>query len=162
MADSSFDIVSKIDRAELDNAINQASRELDTRFDFKGTGTKLEIAGDVIKIESETEERAKAALDVFKEKLIKRGISLKSFKADDPRASGKIYKITGNFNSGISQENAKKLAKIIRDEGPKTIKTQIMGETLRVTSKSRDDLQIVMRLVEKSELDFATQFTNFR
>jgi len=87
---------------------------------------------------------------------------LKSFKADDPRGSGKIYKITGNFNSGISQENAKKLAKIIRDEGPKTIKTQIMGETLRVTSKSRDDLQIVMRLVEKTELDFATQFTNFR
>jgi uncharacterized protein YajQ (UPF0234 family) len=115
-----------------------------------------------VEIESSTEERAKAALDVFKEKLIKRSISLKSFKADDPRASGKIYKITGNFNSGISQENAKKLAKIIRDEGPKTIKTQIMGETLRVTSKSRDDLQIVMRLVEKAELDFATQFTNFR
>jgi uncharacterized protein YajQ (UPF0234 family) len=115
-----------------------------------------------VEIESSTEERAKAALDVFKEKLIKRSISLKSFKADDPRGSGKIYKITGNFNSGISQENAKKLAKIIRDEGPKTIKTQIMGETLRVTSKSRDDLQIVMRLVEKTELDFATQFTNFR
>ena len=163
MADNSFDIVSKIDRQEADNALNQASKELSQRFDFKNTETEIKWLNELsVEIESSTEERAKAALDVFKEKLIKRSISLKSFKADDPRGSGKIYIITGNFNSGISQENAKKLAKIIRDEGPKTIKTQIMGETLRVTSKSRDDLQIVMRLVEKAELDFATQFTNFR
>jgi uncharacterized protein YajQ (UPF0234 family) len=163
MADNSFDIVSKIDRQEADNALNQASKELSQRFDFKNTETEIKWLNELsVEIESSTEERAKAALDVFKEKLIKRSISLKSFKADDPRGSGKIYKITGNFNSGISQENAKKLAKIIRDEGPKAIKTQIMGETLRVTSKSRDDLQIVMRLVEKTELDFATQFTNFR
>ena len=158
-----MDIVSKVDRQEADNALSQAAKEIATRFDFKGTETTIEWKGELgIEISSSTEDRAKAALDVFKEKLIKRSISLKSFKADDPRGSGKIYKITGNFNSGISQENAKKLAKIIRDEGPKTIKTQIMGETLRVTSKSRDDLQIVMRLVEKTELDFATQFTNFR
>ena len=163
MADNSFDIVSKIDRQEADNALNQASKELSQRFDFKNTETEIKWLNELsVEIESSTEERAKAALDVFKEKLIKRSISLKSFKAEDPRGSGKIYKITGNFNSGISQENAKKLAKIIRDEGPKTIKTQIMGETLRVISKSRYDLQIVMRLVEKTELDFATQFTNFR
>ncbi len=131
MADNSFDIVSKIDRQEADNALNQASKELSQRFDFKNTETEIKWLNELsVEIKSSTEERAKAALDVFKEKLIKRSISLKSFKADDPRGSGKIYKITGNFNSGISQENAKKLAKIIRDEGPKTIKTQIMGETL--------------------------------
>ena len=159
MADNSFDIVSKIDRQEADNALNQASKELSQRFDFKNTETEIKWLNELsVEIESSTEERAKAALDVFKEKLIKRSISLKSFKADDPRASGKTYKITGNFNSGISQENAKKLSKIIRDEGPKTIKTQIMGETLRVTSKSRDDLQAVMRLVEKSSEDVLNNF----
>jgi len=93
MADSSFDIVSKIDRAELDNAINQASRELDTRFDFKGTGTKFEMSGDVIKIESETEERAKAALEVLKEKMIKRNVSLKHIDPSEPQQSGKLTKI---------------------------------------------------------------------
>ena len=84
MADSSFDIVSKIDRAELDNAVNQASRELDTRFDFKGTGTSIEMSGDVIKIESGTEERAKAALEVLKEKMIKRNVSLKHLDPSEP------------------------------------------------------------------------------
>lgn len=112
MAENSFDIVSKIDRQEADNALNQASKELSQRFDFKNTETEIKWLNELsVEIESSTEERAKAALDVFKEKLIKRTISLKSFKADDPRASGKIYKITGNFNSGISQENAKSYQK---------------------------------------------------
>ncbi|MFM1825397.1 MAG: hypothetical protein RLZZ37_32 [Actinomycetota bacterium] len=163
MADNSFDIVSKIDRQEADNALNQASKELSQRFDFKNTQTEIKWSGELaVELSSSTEERCKAALEVFKEKLIKRGISLKSFKPNDPQASGKTYKIIGNFNSGISQENAKKLTKLIKDEGPKSVKTQIMGDLLRVTSKSRDDLQSVMRLVEKSNLDFATQFTNYR
>ena len=163
MADSSFDIVSKIDRQEADNALNQAAKELSQRFDFTNTGTSIEWKGELaIEITSGTEERAAAALEVFKEKLIKRSISLKALKCDDPRSSGKEYKISATFQAGISQEQAKKLGKLIRDEGPKTVKAQVMGEELRVTSKSRDDLQTVQALVRDADLDFATQFVNYR
>ncbi len=163
MADSSFDIVSKVDRQEADNALNQAAKELSQRFDFKNTGTTIEWKGELaVEITSGTEERAKAALEVFREKIIKRGLSLKSFEADEPRSSGKEYKISGTFKAGISQEQAKKLGKLIRDEGPKSVKSQVMGEELRVTSKSRDDLQAVQALVKAADLDFAVQFDNYR
>jgi uncharacterized protein YajQ (UPF0234 family) len=163
VADSSFDIVSKVDRQEADNALQQAAKELATRFDFKGTDTVIEWKGElIVEITSSTEDRAKAALEVFREKLVKRSVSLKAFKAGDPRVSGKEYKITGDFKSGISQEQAKKINKLIKDEGPKSIKTQIMGDELRVTSKSRDDLQAVQRLLNEADLDFAVQYTNYR
>jgi uncharacterized protein YajQ (UPF0234 family) len=163
VADSSFDIVSKVDRQEVDNALNQAAKELAQRFDFKNTGTSIEWKGELAcEITSSTEERASAALEVFRDKLVKRQISLKSLTAEDPRASGKEYKIACAFAAGISQEQAKKLAKLIRDEGPKSVKTQVMGEELRVTSKSRDDLQAVQALVREADLDFATQFVNYR
>jgi uncharacterized protein YajQ (UPF0234 family) len=163
MADSSFDIVSRVDRQEADNALNQAAKELAQRFDFKNTGTTIEWKGELaVEITSGTEERAKAALEVFREKIIKRGLSLKSFEAEDPRSSGKEYKISGTFKAGISQEQAKKLGKLIRDEGPKSVKTQVMGEELRITSKSRDDLQAVQALVKGADLDFAVQFDNYR
>jgi uncharacterized protein YajQ (UPF0234 family) len=163
MADSSFDIVSKIDRQEADNALNQAAKELATRFDFKNTGTRVEWKGELaVEITSSTEERAKAALEVLRDKLVKRGISLKAFEAGDPRQSGKESKIAGTFKAGISQEQAKKLSKLIRDEGPKSAKTQIMGDELRVSSKSRDDLQAVIALVKAADLDFAVQFDNYR
>jgi uncharacterized protein YajQ (UPF0234 family) len=163
MADSSFDIVSKVDHQEADNALNQAAKELTQRFDFKNTGTTIEWKGELgVEITSGTEERAKAALDVFQEKLVKRGLSLKSFEAGEPRSSGKEYKINGTFKAGISQEQAKKIGKLIRDEGPKSIKTQVMGEELRVSSKSRDDLQEVIALVKGADLDFAVQFDNYR
>ena len=162
MADSSFDITSKIDRMELDNAINQAIREIDTRFDFKNTGSSIELKGEVINIEADTEERAKAALDVVKDKMVKRGVSLKHLDAGAPQLSGKIYKIAAPLKEGISTENAKKVAKFLRDEGPKSLKTQIQGDELRVTSKSRDDLQTAMALVKDGAWDFAVKFTNFR
>jgi uncharacterized protein YajQ (UPF0234 family) len=163
MADSSFDIVSKVDRQEVDNALNQAAKELSQRFDFKNTGSTIEWKGELaLEISSSTEERAKAALDVFKDKLVKRHISLKALDASEPRASGKEYKIGATLTAGISQEQAKKLGKLIRDEGPKSVKTQVMGEELRVTSKSRDDLQAVQALVREADLDFATQFVNYR
>ena len=163
MADSSFDIVSKIDRQEADNALNQAAKELATRFDFKNTGTTIEWKGELaVEITSSTEERAKAALDVFRDKLVKRSISLKAFEAGDPRQSGKESKISGTFKAGIAQDQAKKLSKLIRDEGPKSVKTQVMGDELRVTSKSRDDLQAVIALVKGADLDFAVQFDNYR
>ena len=162
MADSSFDIVSKIDRAELDNAINQAVREIDTRFDFKNTGAKIELSGDVLKIEADTEERAKAALEVVKEKMIKRSVSLKHLDAKEPELSGKIYKISAALKEGITTENAKKIAKFLKDEGPKSLKTQIQGAELRVSSKSKDDLQDAIALVKGGSWDFAVQFTNYR
>ena len=162
MADASFDVVSKIDRMELDNAINQAIREIDTRFDFKNTGSSIELKGEVINIEADTEERAKAALDVVKDKMVKRGVSLKHLDAGTPQLSGKIYKIAAPLKEGISTENAKKVAKFLRDEGPKSLKTQIQGDELRVTSKSRDDLQEAIEQIKNGKFEFAVQFVNFR
>ncbi|MEZ0092034.1 YajQ family cyclic di-GMP-binding protein [Streptacidiphilus sp. EB129] len=162
MADSSFDIVSKVERQEVDNALNQASRELATRFDFKNVGASIEWSGDKIEMKANSEDRVNAILDVFQTKLVKRGISLKSLDAGEPQLSGKEYKIFATIEEGISQENAKKVAKIIRDEGPKGVKAQVQGDELRVTSKSRDDLQAVQALVKGKDLDFAVQFVNYR
>ncbi len=160
--DSSFDIVSKIDEMEVDNAFNQAEREVETRFDFKNTGTKFERAKDKINIEADTEEKAKSALEVLKDKFVKRGVSLKHLHPSAPVLSGKIYKISCELKDGISTENAKKIAKLLRDEGPKGLKTQIQGDELRVTSKSRDDLQDAIAMVKGHDWEFAVQFTNYR
>lgn len=163
MADSSFDIVSKLDRQEADNALNQAMKEISTRYDFKNTGALLEWKGEEgIEITANAEERALAVLDVFKEKLVKRGISLKALDTGDPRQSGKDVKINGSFSQGISTEQAKKVSKLIRDEGPKGVKVQVQGDELRVTSKKRDDLQAVIALLKGADLDFAVQFVNYR
>ena len=163
MADSSFDIVSKVDRQEADNALNQAAKELSTRFDFRGTDTTIAWKGEeVVEIVSSTEERAKAAVDVFKEKLIRRDISMKAFDAGEPQASGKTYKVSGTIKEGISSENAKKITKLIRDEGPKGVKAQIQGEEIRVSSKKRDDLQEVIALLKGADLEVALQFVNYR
>ena len=115
-----------------------------------------------IEVRANSEERAKAALDVFKDKLVKRKVSLKHLETGDPAASGKEYKISGTLSQGITQENAKKIGKIIRDEGPRGIKAQIQGDELRVTSKSRDDLQAVQRLLDGKDLDVALQYVNYR
>ena len=162
MADSSFDIVSKIDQMELDNAFNQCDREIATRFDFKNTETKIEKTALKVLLESSTEERVKAALDVFKDKLIKRNVYLKHLDASEPSLSGKTYRINCEFKEGISTENAKKIAKFLKESGPKSLKTQIQGEELRVSSKSRDDLQTAIAQVKNETWEFAVQFTNFR
>ena len=153
MADSSFDIVSKIDHQEVDNALGQAAREITQRYDFKGTGAEIKWSGDqAIEISANAEERAKAVLDVFKEKLIKRNQSLKILDAGEPRQSGRDTKISIALKEGITQENAKKVGKLIRDEGPKGVKVQVQGDELRVSSKKRDDLQAVIALVKGSGL----------
>ena len=163
MADSSFDIVSKVDRQEVDNALNQAAKELATRFDFRGTDTTIAWKGEeAIELVSSTEERVKAAVDVFKEKLIRRDISMKAFDAGEPQASGKIYKVTGTLNRASTSENAKKITKLIRDEGPKGVKTQIQGEEVRRQLKKRDDLQAVQALLKGADLEVALQFVNYR
>ena len=163
MADSSFDIVNKIDRQEVDNALNQAAKEISQRYDFKNTGASIDWSGEFgIEIKANADERAWAILDVFKDKLIKRGISLKTLEDGEPRQSGKEVRLTSTITEGISQEQAKKVSKLIRDEGPKGVKVQIQGDELRVSSKKRDDLQEVIALVKAADLDFAVQFVNYR
>jgi uncharacterized protein YajQ (UPF0234 family) len=163
MADSSFDIVSKLDRQEVDNALGQAAREIATRFDFKGTGATIVWQGDhAIEITASADDRATAVLDVFKDKLIKRHQSLKILDASEPRQSGRESKISVTLKEGISSEDAKKIGKLIRDEGPKGVKAQVQGDELRVSSKKRDDLQAVQALVKAQDYDFAVQFTNYR
>ena len=163
MADSSFDVVSKVDRQEADNALNQAAKELATRFAFRGTDTRIEWSGDeALTVTSSTEERAKAAIEVFKEKLIRRDISMKAFDAGEPQASGKTFKVNGKLKQGIDSENAKKITKLIRDEGPKGVKTQIQGDEVRVSSKKKDDLQAVIAMLKQADLDVALQFVNYR
>ena len=162
MADSSFDIVSKIDRQEADNALQQARKEVEQRYDFKGTGASIEWSGESILIKANSEDRALAVLDVFQSKLIKRGISLKSLESGEPTPSGKEFRLVSTLMEAISQENAKNIGNINRDEGPKSVKSQIQGDELRVQSKSRDDLQEVIRMLKAADLDVDLQFVNFR
>ena len=166
MADSSFDIVSKIDKQEVANAVNQAAKEIGSRYDFKNVGASVELSGESIVMKANSEERTLAVLDVLQTKLVKRGVSLKTLDYGDddptPKLSGKEERLEAKLKDGISSENAKKISKIIRDEGPKSVKARIEGDELRVTSKSRDDLQEVQALLKGSDLDVALQFTNYR
>jgi cyclic-di-GMP-binding protein len=163
MADPSFDIVSKIDRQEVDNALNQAAKEVAQRFDFRGTNASIEWAGELgITVKADTEERAKAALDVLKDKLVKRSISMKALDAGEPKASGKQYIIASTLRQGIDQDHARKIAKLIKDEGPKGVQAAIQGDQLRVSGKKKDQLQDVIALLKNADLDVPLQFTNYR
>ncbi len=162
MADSSFDIVSKVDKMEAENAVNQAQKEVAQRYDFKGVGASIEWSGEKLLLKASAEERVKAVLEVLESKMIKRGIGIRSLDTGEPYASGKEFRIEVGLKNGISSDDAKKIAKIIRDEGPKSVKSQIQGDELRVTSKSRDDLQATMALLKGTDLDVALQFVNFR
>jgi uncharacterized protein YajQ (UPF0234 family) len=164
MADSSFDIVSKVDKQEVANALNQAAKEIGQRYDFKNVGAGIDWSGDNILMRANSQERCLAVYDVFQTKLVKRGVSLKSIDAGDgePKPSGKEYRLEASLKDGISQENAKKVAKLIRDEFGKTVKPVIQGDELRVSGKSRDDLQAVQQMLRGADLDVALQFVNYR
>jgi cyclic-di-GMP-binding protein len=162
MADASFDVVSQVNRQEVDNALNQAKKEIAQRFDFKNTATSLEWAGEEVVIASKTDKRALAALDVFKEKLVKRSVSLKALEAGDPRpAGGSTYRIMCGFVHGISEEKAKALAKTVRQAGLK-VQAQVQGDQLRVTGKNKDDLQKAIALLKQNDQGLPLQFTNYR
>ncbi len=160
--DSSFDVVSKIDRQEVDNALNQAAKEVAQRYDFKNTGASVAWSGETIVIAANSEERVAAVLDVLQTKLVKRGVSLKVLDTGDTQQSGKEYRQVSALKEGLDQDNAKKISKIIRDEAPKGVKAQIQGDELRVSAKSRDDLQEVIALLKGSDLEVALQFVNYR
>jgi len=163
MADQSFDVVSKVNRQEVDNALNQTAKELAQRFDFRGTNASIAWAGEqAVTLSAGTEERLKAALEVFKEKLVKRGISLKALDAGQPQAAGKTYRLSATIVQGIATEKAKAIAKKIRDEAPKGVQAQVQGDQLRVSGKKKDDLQAVIALLKQADFGIPLQFTNYR
>ncbi|MCH1882141.1 YajQ family cyclic di-GMP-binding protein [Agrococcus sp. ARC_14] len=162
MADSSFDVVSKVDKMEADNAVNQARKEVEQRYDFKGVGADVAWSGEKLLLKASSEERVKAVLDVVQTKFIKRGIDLKMLEQGDPYPSGKEFRIEIALKDGISTEDGKKVTKLLREQGPKSIKSQIQGEEVRVSSKSRDDLQAAIQLLKGADFEFDLQFVNFR
>jgi uncharacterized protein YajQ (UPF0234 family) len=159
---ASFDIVSEVDLAEVRNAVDQASREIVQRFDFKDTGTGVDLDNDLIELRSQTEERLKAALEVVKEKCVKRKVSLKAIHEGPvlPAAKGS-YRQTLNVNSGISDEKAREINKHIKTLGLK-VQTQVQGEQIRVTGKVRDDLQAVIKELKEKDFGIPLEFTNYR
>ena len=162
MADPTFDIVSKVDKMETDNALHQAQKEIAQRYDFKNVGAEVDWSGEKLLLKASSEDRVKAVLEVLEAKFIKRGVSLRSLDTGEPYPSGKEYRIDVSLKNGISSEDAKKVSKLIRDDGPKSVKAQIQGDELRVTSKSRDDLQSTMAMLKGADLDIDLQFVNFR
>ena len=163
MADSSFDIVSKVDRQEVDNALNQAAKELSQRFDFKNTSTTIEWKGELaVEITSSHRGARRRRARRVQGQAREAPALAQGARGRRPALLGQGVQDLVTFKAGINQEQAKKLGKLIRDEGPKTVKAQVMGEELRVTSKSRDDLQAVQSLVRDADLDFAVQFVNYR
>ena len=163
-SESSFDVVSKLDRQEVDNAVNQTAKEISQRYDFRGVDAGVELSGDTITLQANSAERVLAVLDVLQSRLFRRGVSLKALDTGDkePRPSGKVYKLVCPLKEGLSQEVAKKITKAIRETGPKGVKATIQGDEVRVSSKSRDDLQSVIALLKDLDVDAALQFVNYR
>ncbi|MEO7803783.1 MAG: YajQ family cyclic di-GMP-binding protein [Actinomycetota bacterium] len=162
MAQFSFDVVSEIDSHELANALDQARKEIIQRFDFKNTGTEVKHEGETIEIRANSEGRVQAALEVLKEKLVRRDVSLKSLQEGkiEPAASG-TYKQTITLVYGISDEKARTINKFIKTTGTK-VQSQIQGNQLRITSKVKDDLQTVMKAIKEEDFGVPLQFTNYR
>lgn len=163
MAEYSFDIVSEYDGAELTNALDQARREVATRFDFKDTQTSYDKKDATILIDSGSEERARAALQVLREKAARRSLSPKLFKAGDPKTVGKGRgQIEVSLNAGITDDIARDLRKRVQNVSPK-VQVRIQGDQLRVVSKDKDTLQAVIKaLREADDIPVPLQFTNYR
>lgn len=162
-SEHSFDIVSKMEMQELTNAVHQTEREIETRFDFKGSKSDLSLEKDALVITSDDDYKLNAVLDILKSKMIKRGLAVKNidYGKIEPASMGTVRQKL-SFKQGVDQENAKKINILIRDSKLK-VKSQIQGDQIRVTGKSRDDLQSVMQLLRGAEhLSLDLQFTNFK
>ncbi|MGH2673961.1 MAG: YajQ family cyclic di-GMP-binding protein [Actinomycetota bacterium] len=159
---SSFDIVSEVDLAEVTNAVDQARRELVQRFDFKNTGTSVEQDNDLIELRSSTEDRLRAAVEVLKDKMVRRQVSLKAVHEGPvlPAAKG-TYRQAVNINRGISDEKARDINKAIKALGLK-VQSQVQGDQIRVTAKAKDDLQRVIADLKERDFGIPLQFTNYR
>jgi uncharacterized protein YajQ (UPF0234 family) len=159
----SFDVVSEVDMQEVLNAVDQASRELATRFDFKDTGSSIELSGSELHLASATEQRLRAVEQVLEEKLVKRQVSLKALDRGKVEEAAKgTVRQTIKIVAGISSDNSRKINKFIKDKAPKGVQTQTQGEQVRVTGKKRDDLQAVIQVLKAEDFGIALQFTNFR
>lgn len=158
-----FDVVSEVDMQEVRNAVDQASREVSTRFDFKDTGSTIELAGSEVRLASNTEDRLRAVIQVLEEKMVKRKVSLKSLDYGKVEEASKgTVRQTITLKAGINQETAKKLNKFIKDMGLKGVQSQTQGEQLRVNGKKRDDLQAVIAALKEQDFGVPLQFNNFR
>ncbi|MDQ0494345.1 YajQ family cyclic di-GMP-binding protein [Paenibacillus brasilensis] len=161
-SENSFDIVSKMDMQELTNAVHQTEREIETRFDFKGSKSSLKLEKEALTIASEDEYKLNAVIDILQSKMVKRGLSLKNveFGKLEPASLGSVrQRLT--LKQGIDQDNAKKINILIRDSKLK-VKSQIQGDQIRVTGKNRDDLQAIIQLLRKADLPLELQFTNMK
>ncbi len=158
----SFDIVSHVEMQEVTNALDQARREIAQRFDFKDTGTSLDRDDKLIEVRSSTEDRLKAAVEVLKEKLVRREVSLKALSEGpvQPAAKGTVRQSI-HVNQGISDEKAKELTKFVKGTGLK-VQAQVQGDQVRVTGKKKDDLQAIIQAVKGRDFGIALQFVNFR
>lgn len=157
----SFDIVSEIDLVEVRNAVDNANRELTTRFDFRGVEASFELKENVVTMIADNDFQLRQMLEILRGTCVKRNVDTAAFEVKDLQHIGKIYKQAINFKQGIEQPTAKKLIKLIKDAKIK-VQASIQGEQVRVTGKKRDDLQQVMALARNAELDQPLQFTNFR
>lgn len=160
--ESSFDIVSKIDMQELKNAISQAEKEIEGRFDFKGSKSSIAMEKEELVIASDDEYKLNSVLDILQSKMVKRGISIKALDLGklEPATGGTVRQ-KAKLKQGIDQENAKKINTLIRDSKLK-VKSQIQGDQIRVTGKSRDDLQRIIQLLREADLSIELQFHNYR
>ncbi|ALA41924.1 hypothetical protein ABE82_10500 [Paenibacillus peoriae] len=161
-SENSFDIVSKMDMQELTNAVHQTEREIETRFDFKGSKSSLKLEKEALTIASEDEYKLNAVIDILQSKMAKRGLSLKNVEYGklEPASLGSVRQRL-SLKQGIDQENAKKINILIRDSKLK-VKSQIQGDQIRVTGKNRDDLQAIIQLLRKADLPLELQFTNMK
>src|ERR1700730_7895863 len=158
-----FDVVSEVDMQEVRNAIDQASREVATRFDFKDTGSSIELSDTEIRLHSSTEDRLRALLQVVEEKLVRRNVSLKALDRGKVEEAAKgTVRQTVVLQAGISADNARRINKFIKDKAPKGLSSQTHGDQLRGTGKKRDDLQTVIAVLKAEDFGIALQFTNFR
>jgi cyclic-di-GMP-binding protein len=158
-----FDVVSEVDFQEVRNAVDQASREVATRYDFKGTDSTLELSEKTIELHTESDQRLKALTQVLEEKLVKRKVSLKvlGYGKVEEASKGRVRQ-TVTLNVGINQDKAKEIGKFIKELGLKGVSHQIQGDQLRVQGKKRDDLQNVIQALRDHDFGIPLQFTNFR
>jgi len=157
----SFDVVSEVDSHELKNAVDQANREIANRFDFKGSDSKIELNGTDMKVSSDSKFRVEQVCSVLHQKLAKRGIDINCLDAGDVDEALKTAKQVIKVREGLDKEMAKKVVKLIKESKLK-VQASIQGEQVRVTGKKRDDLQSVMALLKKSDIELPLQFNNFR
>ena len=157
----SFDVVSEIDHHELANAVDQANREVTTRFDFKGTDSRFELAENVVTLKTESDFQLDQMLDVLYSKMAKRGIDLIAAELGEPVIMAKTASRTVTIREGIEADLAKKIVRTIKDAKLK-VQASVQGEQVRVTGKKRDDLQAVIALLKDSDLGLPLQFKNFR